>query len=299
MLTVFTPAYNRAHTLPRLYQSLLQQTSTDFEWLVIDDGSIDETKALMEQWILEKKITIRYIYQQNQGMHGAHNTAYKHIHTELNVCIDSDDYMPDNGVEVIVGFWRKYGTDRVAGIIGLDQMIGGGIIGASFPEDLKETTLLGYYEAGGSGDKKLVYRTEIITQYPEYPVFEGEKYVGLAYKYYLVDQDMPLLVCNEVLCVVEYQPDGSSFSMFKQYWNNPRGFAFYRKERMKVVHSVKRRFVENIHYVSSSLMAGNKHFIKESPLKLYTALALPFGWLLKQYIARKVKKGAQMNFNKS
>lgn len=298
MLTVFTPAYNRAHTLPRLYESLLRQTSTDFEWLVVDDGSADDTKSLMEQWIAEGKMIIRYVHQQNQGMHGAHNTAYKHIRTELNVCIDSDDYMPDDGVAIIVDFWKKNGHKDVAGIIGLDQMIGGGIIGAVFPDGLKETTLLGYYEAGGSGDKKLVYRTEVITRYPEYPVFEGEKYVGLAYKYYLVDRDMPLLVCNEVLCIVEYQPDGSSFSMFRQYWSNPKGFAFYRRERMKVVSSVKRKFVENIHYVSSSLIAKEPGFIARSPLKLYTIMALPFGWLLKQYIAHKVKKGAQMNFNK-
>lgn len=298
-LTIFTPAYNRAHTLPRLYESLLRQTLQDFEWLIVDDGSADQTQALVEEWIAAGKMPIVYVRQQNQGMHGAHNTAYKHIHTELNVCIDSDDYMPDNAVEVIVHFWQQHGSDRYAGLIGLDQMMGGGLIGAAFPKELQETTLLGYYESGGSGDKKLVYRTEVITRYPEYPLFEGEKYVGLAYKYYLVDQDMPLLVCNEVLCIVEYQPDGSSFSMFRQYWNNPKGFAFYRKERMKVVSSAKRRFIENIHYVSSALISGSRHIVRESPYPLYTVMALPFGWMLKQYIAYKVRKGAKMNFNKS
>ncbi|WP_222165288.1 glycosyltransferase family A protein [Edaphocola aurantiacus] len=298
-LTIFTPAFNRAHTLPRLYESLLRQTSTDFEWLIVNDGSSDDTEVLVQKWISEALIPIRYVHQQNQGMHGAHNTAYKNIATELNVCIDSDDYMPDNAVEIIVHFWKQHGNEKYAGLIGLDQIMGGGLIGAAFPEDLKETTLLGYYEGGGSGDKKLVYRTEIINRYPEYPIFSGEKYVGLAYKYYLVDQDMPLLVCNEVLCIVEYQQDGSSFSMFRQYWNNPKGFAFYRKERMKVVSSAKRRFIENIHYVSSALMAGEKQFITQSPFPAYTILALPFGWLLKQYIGYKVRKGAKMNFNKT
>ena len=96
VLTIFTPAYNRAHTIGRTYESLCRQTCKDFEWLIVDDGSSDNTRVLVEGWITENKIPIRYIYQQNQGMHGAHNTAYRNIETELNTCIDSDDYMPDD-----------------------------------------------------------------------------------------------------------------------------------------------------------------------------------------------------------
>ena len=101
-LTIFTPAYNRAHTIGRTYESLCRQTCKDFEWLILDDGSQDNTRQLVESWIAEDKIPIRYIYQQNQGMHGAHNTAYRNITTELNTCIDSDDYMPDDAVEKII-----------------------------------------------------------------------------------------------------------------------------------------------------------------------------------------------------
>ena len=131
-LTVFTPAYNRAHTIGRTYKSLCRQTCKDFEWLVIDDGSSDNTKELVEGWIKENKIPIRYIYQQNQGMHGAHNTAYANITTELNTCIDSDDFMPDDAVENIVYFWKQNGSDKYAGIIGLDQVVSGEIIGTKF-----------------------------------------------------------------------------------------------------------------------------------------------------------------------
>ena len=227
-LTIFTPAYNRAHTLGRTYESLLHQTCDDFEWLIVDDGSKDSTKELVEGWMQEGKISIRYIYQENQGMHGAHNTAYRNIHTELNTCIDSDDYMPDDAVETIVNFWKAHGSDKYAGIVGLDCTENGNIIGTSFPKEMKETTLSGFYAKGGKGDKKLVYRTEVIRQYPEYPIFEGEKYVGLAYKYMLIDQDYSLLTLNKPLVVVEYQQDGSSMNMYRQYWNNPKGFAFYR-----------------------------------------------------------------------
>lgn len=298
MLTVFTPAYNRAHTLVRTYVSLCRQTCKDFEWLIIDDGSSDNTRELVESWIEEKVILIRYIYQENQGMHGAHNTAYKNINTELNTCIDSDDYMPDDAVEKICIFWRYNRSEKYAGFIGLDQANTGDVIGDIFPEELKETTLLGYYEQGGRGDKKIVYRTDIITKYPEYPIFEGEKYVGLAYKYYLVDVDYLLLTYNQILCVVEYQMDGSSMNMYKQYWKNPKGFAFYRKTRMQLVSSYKRKFIECVHYVSSSIIARNKDFLKESPCIWTTLLALPCGILLYNIIRFKVNNSILMTIIK-
>ena len=156
-LTIFTPAYNRAHTIDRTYQSLIRQTCKDFLWLIVDDGSTDGTKNLVEGWIRENKIPITYIYQENQGMHGAHNTAYKNITTELNTCIDSDDWMPHDAVEKIINAWKEHSHEKYAGIIGLDQTADGKLIGTNFPENLKETTLQGFYEAGGQGDKKLVY----------------------------------------------------------------------------------------------------------------------------------------------
>ena len=120
-------------------------------------------------------------------------------------------------------------SGKTWGIIGLDSDFDGQIIGKGFPEGMTETSVIGYYAAGGSGDKKLVYRTEIINKYPAYPVFEGEKYVALSYKYRLIDQDYKMAVLDEILCNVEYQPDGSSNTMWRQYLKNPEGWAFWRK----------------------------------------------------------------------
>lgn len=295
-LTVFTPAYNRAHTIGRTYESLLRQTCKDFEWLVIDDGSTDNTRELVEGWIKENKIPIRYIYQQNQGMHGAHNTAYKNIDTPLNTCIDSDDFMPDDAVEKIVRFWGEHGSDLYAGLIGLDQTEDGKVIGSKFSEGMTETTLQGFYAAGGTGDKKLVYRTDVIKKYPEYPLFEGERYVGLAYKYMLIDKDYKLLTLNEPLVTVEYQLDGSSYNMYAQYWKNPKGFSFFRKTEMVCAPALKRRFVSCIHYVASSIIARDKRFLIESPQKIMTLLATPLGILWYFRIRAKVKSNAKMNF---
>ena len=294
-LTVFTPAYNRAHTISRTYESLCRQTCKDFIWLVVDDGSTDGTRKLIEQWIADGIIPIQYIYQENQGMHGAHNTAYRNITTELNTCIDSDDYMPDDAVEQIIDFWEKQGSDKYAGIIGLDATQDGRIIGTGFA-GLQATTLTDFYALGGKGDKKLVYRTDVIRRYPEYPLFEGERYVGLAYKYMLIDQDYQLLTLEKPLVIVEYQPDGSSFSMYRQYWNNPRGFSFYRLTEMRFAPTLKRRFMVCIHYVASSIIARNRQFISESNQKALTILAIPFGIALYLVIRHKVKTNKKMNF---
>ncbi|WP_227394777.1 glycosyltransferase family 2 protein [Jeotgalibacillus aurantiacus] len=287
-LTVFTPTYNRAYCLGRVYESLKKQTSQDFIWLIIDDGSTDHTAELVSRWKEEDRVLIHYHYQENQGMHGAHNTAYRLMKTELNVCIDSDDEMADHAVEKIIAFWRKHGNEKVSGLIGLDAFRNGEIVGTKMPESLKESTLFDLYEQYKvKGDKKLVYRTELTKRFP-YPVFKGERYVGLAYKYYCLDRDYKMLLMNEVLCVVEYMPDGSSANMLHQYLSNPQGFAFYRKELMKLPFaSPVFKYRQAIHYVSSSMISRNKQFLRETPKKCMTLAALPFGIGLSIYIRRK------------
>lgn len=287
-LTVFTPTYNRAFCLEQCYSSLIRQTSQQFVWLIIDDGSTDTTTELVQSWIDENKIQIKYHWQENQGMHGAHNTAYELIETELNVCIDSDDYMTDDAVENVLGFWNKHGSDQVAGMVGLNSDFNGQIIGTPLPVKLKSSTLYDlYYKHGVVGDKKLVYRSELTKKYP-YPLFLNEKYVGLAYKYYQLDTSYNVLLMNDVLCRVEYLADGSSNNMLYQYVRNPKGFSFYRQELMKlpfVSHSF--RFRQAIHYVSSSLMTRNRAFIKETTHRTLTTLAVPLGFMLYIYIKMK------------
>lgn len=289
LITIFTPAYNRGYTIKKCYESLKSQSCREFKWLIIDDGSTDDTKALVQNWILENNdFEITYIYQENQGMHGAHNTAYENIDTELNICIDSDDYMPTNAIEKIKDFWNKYGSHRVAGILALDAYENGHVIGSKFTDGIEKSTLFDiYYKHGIVGDKKLIYRSELTKAF-KYPIFKGEKYVGLAYKYYKIDQMQELLLMNEVVCIVEYLEDGSSKNMLRQYVRNPKGFAFYRIENMKNPRgTLKYKFKESVHYVSSSIMCKNKHLIYDSPCKLLTILAMPFGYLLYLYIRKK------------
>ena len=296
-LTVFTPTFNRAHTIGRTYESLCRQTCKDFEWLVVDDGSTDNTRQLIEGWMAENKIPIRYIYQENQGMHGAHNTAYKNITTELNTCIDSDDYMPDDALELILKLWKEKGREKYAGIVGLDYADGGGLIGTEFPQEMTETTLSGFYRQGGKGDKKVVYRTDVINNYPEYPRFEGERYFSLAYKYLLIDQDYKLLTLNRPLVIVDYQLDGSSFGMFRQYWTNPNGFMYLRKVHMRYYLTFKERLRTCTHYVSHCIRAKRKSEILSNPCPWVTLLALVPGIALYFYTRYKVTHQQAMHFS--
>lgn len=200
----------------------------------------------------------------------------------------------------IINCWKKHGGEKYAGIIALDIFENGETIGLPLETDRFDTTLYGYYQRGGKGDKKLIYRTDVMKKYPPYPVFEGEKYISLAYKYSKADKEYTLIILNEPVCVVEYMADGSSTNMFRQYLRNPRGFAFIRKDSMADNPDVKDVFRNCVHYVSSSIISKNKSFISESPKKLLTVCALPFGAALSIYIKKKSKDCMKIEeFNKN
>ena len=117
-------------------------------------------------------------------------------------------------------------------------------------------------------------------------MFEGEKYVALAYKYRLIDQEYKLAVLDDVLCNVEYQADGSSATMWKQYVKNPRGFAFWRKVCMTYPESKKRLVIDTVHYCAECQLAGEKYYIRKSPRKLLTLLCVVPGFIIKRKCVR-------------
>ena len=288
-LTIFTPSYNRAYLLPQLYKSLCNQSNQDFVWLIVDDGSTDDTQSVVTSWQQENKIQIEYIFQANQGMHGAHNTAYDHIRTDFNVCIDSDDFMPDDAVAIILRECKNL-EGKFAGILGLDANKNEEIIGTAIPESLTTVKLNELYSLHKvKGDKKIVYRTEIVKKYPKYPLYEHERFVPLDYLYLLIDQDYYLKPINEVLCIVEYQLDGSSMNILKQYRNHPNGFAFSRVNRIKYGKTFKERFKNAIHLVSSALFAKDVSWVFKSDKLQLVLMALPMGILLNLYIRFKTR----------
>lgn len=291
-LTVFTPTFNRAHLLPRLYESLLRQTDKNFIWMIVDDGSEDGTKELAEKWQRENRIDIQYFFKKNEGMHSGHNKAYSEISTPYNVCIDSDDYMPDDAVDIINRYIKEIGSDDdCCGIVGLDADESGKIIGTKIPEHLEKVKLSELYQKHGvSGDKKLVYKTKHIKSVPEYPIFLGEKFVPLDYKYLLLDQKYWLKPINEILAIVEYQTDGSTRNMLKQYRRHPKGFAFSRISRINLAATEKERVKNAIHLVSCTLFTKDFGLLFQTKHTASVVAMLPFGILLNLYIRLKTKK---------
>lgn len=288
-LTVFTPAYNRGYTLPRTYESMKQQKNTDFIWLIVDDGSSDNTAELVRQWQAEKNdFEIRYVYKENGGMHTAHNVAYALIDTELNTCVDSDDALAPDAVQIIYDAWQRVKDQGYAGLLALDAEFGGKLIGKGFPEGLTSTTLGDYYRNGGSGDKKLILRTDVVRQYPPYPTFEGERFVPLGSMYTMIDRDYELSVLDEVVCLVEYMPDSSTNNMIRQYYRNPNGFRYGRLVTLTEKSTLKRRLMVYVHYAAESILAG-KPIVKDAPDKLLGLLSVPFGAALAMYIRHRCK----------
>ena len=288
-LTVFTPAYNRAYTLPRTYESMKQQKCTDFIWLIVDDGSSDNTAELVKQWQQEENdFEIQYVYKENGGMHTAHNTAYALIDTELNTCVDSDDALAPDAVQIIFDAWQQVKDKGYAGLLALDAEFSGKVIGKGFPEGLTETTLGSYYRNGGSGDKKLILRTDVVRQYPPYPTFEGERFVPLGSLYTMIDRDYKLSVLDAVVCLVEYMPDGSTHNMTRQYYRNPNGFRYGRLVTLSENTTLKRRLVLYVHYAAESILAS-KPIVKDAPNKLLGLMSIPFGWALAHHIRKKCK----------
>ena len=224
-------------------------------------------------------------------MHTGHNAAYQLIDTELNVCIDSDDYMPDDGVEKILKTWNAIiDNTKYAGIIGLDADKNGGIIGSKIPSDLISGNLKDLYTKHKVvGDKKVILRTDIVKKYPAYPEYENEKLVPLGLLYLMIGEAYDFVYSNDIFCVVEYQPDGSSNSILKQYRQSPRGFAYSRITQKKYSKSFSEDLKYSAHLVSSALFTKDLSLLFRGPKMYQNLLMIPFGLLLHVYILFKIK----------
>lgn len=290
-LTVFTPTFNRRELLTRCYESMCRQTNKDFVWMIVDDGSTDDTKKFADEWKKNSDLEIRYIYKDNGGLHTAYNVAIENIDTELCVCIDSDDFMPDNAVELILNFWDKYGSDEYAGIVGLDFNLDGKVIGDPLPNQKAVNLIdlfIGKYHIV-NGDRTNVIRTELYKTVAPMKVFPNEKNFNPHYMHLQISDNYDFLVLNENLRFVDYQSDGMTNSMLKQYKSSPNSFAEIRKLYLSFSGtSLKFKIKHSIHLVSSCILAHKLSFaFDESPYPIISALVLPLGVALSVFVRYK------------
>lgn len=303
-LTVFTPTYNRADLLTRGYKALLRQTSHDFCWLIIDDGSQDNTRELVRSWfdsnsMLEEENHIRgvskdggwlemhYCYKENGGLHTGYNKAIELMDTEICVCIDSDDYMPDDGVEICITEWAKYKDKDIAGLVGYDYTMQGNLLG----HKMVDGKIIHYIEMKQDNrymaDNKLVMRVDMLKQVAPQPSFGGERNFNPIWMILKIDQIAPFVMIDKTLCIVDYQEDGMAANIVEQYFNSPNSFMELRKLYVNLKYtSFSWKIRHYIHLVADSIMARKSPFFVDVNW-LLVLLSYPFGVLLYIYLRSK------------
>lgn len=237
-LTIFTPTYNRKELLRRTYESLCRQTNKDFEWLIVDDGSTDDTRQAVEGWILDKIITIRYYYKENGGKMRAHNVGVSKANAPLFLCVDSDDYLTDTAVDDLLNCYDSYkdkikAGKKVAGVVAHKGSDGSTLLGASdFPEG-EISTLYDLYLRGFSGETTLMYETSVLQRF-YFPEIDGEKYVPEDYIYDKIDSVCVLAVLSKIITICEIVEAGYTDSVPRLKRENPKAWYLYYEQRARI-----------------------------------------------------------------
>lgn len=227
-LTIFTPTYNRGYIIRQCYESLCRQSNKNFVWLIVDDGSTDNTEQIINSFINEDKIKIIYFRQKNSGKHVAHNTGVLMCETEIFVCVDSDDYLSDDAVQLIYDTWDKVGNDKsLAGIVALRGKSHNELLGTPMPDNIEKSSIFDLYDKYKfKGDTILVFKTDILKKYL-FPVFEGEKFVTEAVIYDQISQEYDMALLNRVLYFCEYLDDGYSKNILSIHKKIRKGICFF------------------------------------------------------------------------
>jgi len=288
MLTIFTPTYNRKKEIQKLYESLTIQSNKDFEWIIIDDGSEDDTKSTVENFIKTDCIDITYIKQKNMGKMKAHNRALDLAKGELFVCIDADDWLTKDAIETIFNYYDKIIKNKdVCGIMFLN--LDGDtdkIVGTKFPEQCEINNYHDVYNRlGVTGDKTLVFKTDTIKKFP-FPEIEKEKFVPEALVYNRISKDYKLLCVNYPIKRVVYLDNGYSKNYFKVCKENPKGQIIYYKELYEMKPTLY-----NVAAYDMYCIYAKKNFkdtIKEHPSKLKALIMYIPAYI--KYIQKERKK---------
>lgn len=293
LITIFTPTYNRANLLPVLYKSLCKQEKKNFIWLVVDDGSTDNTCDLIEQWKHNSSFDIKYIYKENHGLSSGYNAAIELIETELSVCIDSDDELfAANTTAVIEEKYQQYNTNEsFAGIVGMDAFPDGTIV----TDRLREGGIINFlkYEVDKKkrGDVKIVVRSECYKKVAPVKLYKDERGISPHILHMKICENHFFVSIDSCLCTVNYQNDGMSKNDWKQYYDSPNSFADLREYCLqKELSGIIRKMFVAIHYDSSCILAHRRIFQINTPKKILTWTLVPIGFLFSRIVIIKGRK---------
>lgn len=282
-ITVFTPTYNRAHLLYKLYKSLKLQTYKNFIWLIVDDGSIDNTCDVIESFKMEKILNITYVKTKNKGKMQAINTGVNNCKTELFFIVDSDDYLTEFAIEKLIASWIQEKSDELSGIIAMRGNVKTftPIGGTMLPEIKLETLYNIYNKYQYKGDLAVIYRTEVLKKFP-FPYIEGENFISEAFIWMKIDEHYKMLILREIIYLCEYLDDGYTTNAKKLMLNNPKGYRLYYLQHTRMSQylsgglKLKRKIISIIKYIGFSIKA-NEPILKNNPYKIFTICLLPIG----------------------
>lgn len=233
-ISVLTPTYNRAHTLPNLYNSLVRNSKdhNDFEWLIMDDGSSDNTEELVKEWIEANKICIKYFKQENQGKMVALNNLLSHITGEITIECDSDDYFTDHCFKEVITKWPTIKDDHtIYGMALLRVSPNGKTVGTRFKESGQVSKIFDlYFKDGVEGDKCLVFKSDIRKQF-KHKLEGNERFATEGRMYHEMDLHYRGLKCFNIPAVIsEYLDDGYTKNILNIFRKSPMGHYYYYLE---------------------------------------------------------------------
>lgn len=296
MITVFTPTYNRAHTLPRLYESLRKQTCADFEWLVIDDGSQDATEQLFDQWLQEENaFPIRYFKVENGGKDRAINKAIKIARGEYFFIVDSDDLLRPSAIQTLFDCFSSLPKDDES-FIGI-SVVKGDLGGNPLHRKPQIDPAIGYVDCnnldrpkfGLQADMAEAFLTEKLKKY-EFPVWPGEKFTPEAVIWDQMALDgYRLRWFDKVEYLCEYQEDGLTNSTWRLLRDNPMGYAMLFNHRILHSEGLKSKINWVLQFISCCFIAKQVFFIKKCNDKKLAFMLLPLGWMLSKRRSNQIK----------
>lgn len=279
MLTIFTPTFNRATKLKRVYDSLLSQSDESFEWLIVDDGSTDDTNAIVKEFSTNK-FPIRYYKKENGGKHTAYNCALKLANGEFILCVDSDDWLSENAVRMISQTLSKENANILMSYKS-DQK--GKLLSNPFPTSVNRAGILElshFYQC--TGEFSLIFRTEYARNYP-FPVFKGERFITESVVYDRMFASEKAVLLPAVITICEYQQDGLSNNLNRIMRANPAGYCLYFMQRIDIQKTMLQRIITAGKYQCFCQFSGKQRseYIGNHPVMV--TLAKPLGLLFLLY----------------
>lgn len=263
-ISILTPTYNRAKLLKNLYNSILKNIrfGLDIEWLIMDDGSTDETKEVVQNF--QKDFEIKYFYQENQGKMIAINKLVEQATGDYIIDCDSDDYFTDNAFEIMKEAIEKNQNEKdIYGLCFLKFDQNGNNMGDNFKN--KKTTMFDlYFKEGETGEKAILFKSEIRKKY-KHELEHGEKFVTEARMYHKMDEKYKLICINEPIMICEYQDKGYTKNIIKQFKENPFGYYEYFEEILQKDMSgvtFKKRLYAIKHFILFSTLTKKKNILK-------------------------------------